>query len=115
MHSKGPLKALKEHRFDVQTELEVGSLIILLVNLNPAAGLLNGSKGRAVRSEKLSPNAHVSSKNLCDIAAFKQSQIRRFTSTNTVKEYPVVLLNNGFQPLILPLCASPSWEARDLS
>lgn len=42
----GPLKALKDHRFEEHVDLKQGMLVILLVNLDFTAGLVNGSQGR---------------------------------------------------------------------
>lgn len=51
----GPLKALKDHRFEEHVDLKQGMLVILLVNLDFPAGLVNGSQGRIVGFEEYDP------------------------------------------------------------
>lgn len=51
----GPLKALKDHRFEEHVDLKQGMLVILLVNLDFTAGLVNGSQGRIVGFEEYDP------------------------------------------------------------
>lgn len=52
----GPLQALKDHRYEEQVELKQGMLVILLVNLEFEAGLVNGSQGRIVGFEEYDPS-----------------------------------------------------------
>jgi len=52
----GPLKALKDHRFEEHVDLKQGMLVILLVNLDFPAGLVNGSQGRIVSFEEYDPH-----------------------------------------------------------
>jgi len=52
----GPLLALKDHRFEEKVQLKVGMLVILLVNLDFSAGLVNGSQGKIIRFEKYDPS-----------------------------------------------------------
>jgi len=49
------LLALREHRFDAIVELKEGMLVVLLVNLDLASGLVNGSQGVIVGWEAYDP------------------------------------------------------------
>ena len=51
----GPLKALNDHRFEEHVDVKLGMLVILLVNLDFDAGLVNGSQGRVVGFQKYRP------------------------------------------------------------
>ena len=52
----GPLLALNDHRFEEKVQLKVGMLVILLVNMDFSAGLVNGSQGKIVRFQKYDPS-----------------------------------------------------------
>lgn len=52
----GPLLALNDHRFEEKVQLKLGMLVILLVNLDFSAGLVNGSQGKIVRFQKYDPS-----------------------------------------------------------
>ena len=52
----GPLLTLNDHRFEEKVQLKVGMLVILLVNLDFGAGLVNGSQGKIVRFQKYDPS-----------------------------------------------------------
>lgn len=50
------LEALREHRLENRVDYKVGMLVVLLVNLDITAGLVNGSQGRIVGFEKYDPS-----------------------------------------------------------
>lgn len=50
------LDALREHRLEATVEYKIGMLVVLLVNLDIAAGLVNGSQGRIVGFEQYHPS-----------------------------------------------------------
>lgn len=52
----GSLEALREHRLESRVEYKVGMLVVLLVNLDIALGLVNGSQGRIVGFEQYDPS-----------------------------------------------------------
>lgn len=49
------LEALREHRLENIVEYKVGMLVVLLVNLDITAGLVNGSQGRIIGFEQYDP------------------------------------------------------------
>ena len=117
----GPLSALSDHRFEENVQLKVGMLVILLVNLDFPAGLVNGSQGRIIRFEKYDPSKPVvprprdsspskggrwSRKEYgpSDIDVFKEIQIRDFINRASVKEWPVVEFFNGVTRPIISHC-----------
>lgn len=108
----GPLSALNDHRFEEHVQLKVGMLVILLVNLDFPAGLVNGSQGRIVRFEKYDPNQPLITRQresspvrgqklsrkdfgLHDNELFKEAQIRMFIDRAAIKEWPVIEFYNG--------------------
>lgn len=56
MPPHGSLEALREHKLDVLLEFKRGMLVVLLVNLDIDAGLVNGSQGRIVGFEAYDKN-----------------------------------------------------------
>lgn len=51
----GSLEALREHKLDTMVEFKAGMLVVLLVNLDIANGLVNGSQGRVIGFEPYDP------------------------------------------------------------
>ena len=98
----GSLKALSEHRYSRSIDLRAGMLVVLLVNVDIAAGLVNGSQGTILRFEKLEttwlPEQKGSHKDL------KSSLIRKFTRSADQMELPVVQFTNGRETTIFPDC-----------
>ena len=97
-----PLKTLADHRFGEQLSLKVGTLVILLHNLDHDHGLVNGSQGKVVgfRSEdEFKPRELV--------GAHKQlrtEQEKLYTEALAEKEWPVVKFNNGLERVIRAHC-----------
>jgi ATP-dependent DNA helicase PIF1 len=54
--SDDSLLALRDHKLDSRVELKTGMLVVLLVNLDIAAGLVNGSQGRILGFEQYLPS-----------------------------------------------------------
>lgn len=81
-----PLLALNDHRFEEKVQLKVGMLVILLVNLDFAAGLVNGSQGKIVKWQRYDPaqpimeNSKFGNDNpeLSAVEMLREAQIRAF-------------------------------------
>jgi ATP-dependent DNA helicase PIF1 len=120
----GSLQALHDHRFDATLQLKQGMVVVLLVNLDIAAGLVNGSQGniqgfedydplnlpRAMEDGRkgstvskdgvaLSPTSTLSG----DHAALREYQIKDFALSGP-KEWPIVQFNNGVRRTIYADC-----------
>ena len=81
----GPLLTLSDHRFEEKVQLKVGMLVILLVNLDFGAGLVNGSQGKIVRFQKYDPSQPLVEKpkyggqpELSAMDMLREAQIRTF-------------------------------------
>lgn len=84
----GPLLALNDHRFEEKVQLKAGMLVILLVNLDFTAGLVNGSQGKIVRFQKYDPSQPLIEKSkyndhpeLSAMDMLREAQIRAFIET----------------------------------
>lgn len=104
--SQGPLRALEDHRFSECVELKKGMLVVLLVNLDLASGLCNGSQGIICGFERNDPKKLPKAKTLKedpinrifgDRAPIKEQQIKLFIEDPGVryKTWPVVRFHNG--------------------
>lgn len=116
----GPLAALKDHRFEERIELKAGMLVILLVNLDLQAGLVNGSQGKIVGFEQWNPNMALvqrppgspsrsgkdskESDAVGEMLAWKEDQCRQFVERAANKEFPVVEFRCGVTRPIYPNC-----------
>lgn len=98
------LKALDEHAFDAKLELKKGMPVILLVNLDLKAGLINGSQGYLVGFEdhdtKKFPDlrgAH---------ACRRERMVKRFVKHAYYHRWPIVRFPGagGRQLTIYPYC-----------
>lgn len=113
------LLALKDHRYDPCIELKQSMLVVLLSNLDIAAGLVNGSQGKILRFEKIDASKlpHAKDENdkgkitdptatlIGDHAAIREANIRAYVENNpSVSEWPVVLFQNGTTRTIVADC-----------
>ncbi|OTB06100.1 hypothetical protein M426DRAFT_118288 [Hypoxylon sp. CI-4A] len=104
--SEGPLHALQDHQFEECVQLKRGMLVVLLVNLDLAAGLCNGSQGVIWGFEAHDPN---------DLPLFptkpygsiKSDHIKRFIMDSGVshKVWPIVRFHNGQMRTIYAHCS----------
>lgn len=112
------LIALRDHRFDPYIELKQGMQVVLLVNLDIKAGLVNGSQGVITGFEitdpaKL-PNAKEDGKaaqNYSSVpilngehADVREANIKTFMDRAASKELPIVLFQNRVTQTIFPDC-----------
>ena len=117
----GPLLALKEHRFEENVQLKIGMLVILLINLDFPAGLVNGSQGKIVKFEKYDPNKTLVPRprdsspskgskgsrkfsHADELADFKEGQVRDFIARAPLQEWPLVEFCNGVTRPIYACC-----------
>lgn len=128
------LVALEDHAFEVKLSLKVGMQVVLLVNLDIAAGLINGSTGKIVRfeahdSESVArtrtssrddehdgprdANDHAErnvAENVSTVGGsyrkVQTEQIKEFMAQerNKSKCLPVVKFANGIEATIFPFC-----------
>ncbi|KIV99555.1 hypothetical protein, variant [Verruconis gallopava] len=111
----GSLAALKEQKFETHVELREGMRVVLQVNLNIDAGLVNGSQGivigwepydetklpKADRSRIMSTPMNAI---MGEHAAYREAHIQAFIDAAQVKEWPVVRFENGVERTIYAEC-----------
>lgn len=124
-----PLRALDDHRFDELVQLKQGMLVVLLVNLDLAAGLCNGSQGLICGFETYDPKKMpkalpqfngkrrkdeelVFDKNRIygDHALMKEHEIKAFIESKRAQwkrppVWPVVRFHNGAVRVIYADCS----------
>jgi ATP-dependent DNA helicase PIF1 len=112
------LIALRDHRFDPCIELKQGMQVVLLVNLDIKAGLVNGSQGVITGFEATDPAKLPKAKedgkaaqNYSPIpilsgehADVREANIRTFMERAASKELPIVLFQNRVTQTIFPDC-----------
>lgn len=116
--SDDTLIALRDHRFDPCIELKQGMQVVLLVNLDITAGLVNGSQGVITGFEKCAPSKLPKAKEKGkgdqnnssgpilsgEHAEVREANIRAFLDRCTTKELPIVLFQNRVTQTIFPDC-----------
>lgn len=115
----GTLAGLKEHRFERLLEMKKGMLVILLVNLDMTAGLINGSQGVVIDWIPHDPKLHVpvvfDDKRARDrdptrltvggdYADVKINSVKEFIKNAPIKEWPVVKFDNGVTRTVIADC-----------
>ena len=109
----GPLKALQDHRFEERLELKINTLVILLVNLNIEAGLVNGAQGKVVGFQPYSQSGGAQPQDqpssylpeiLGEYKEVRQQRLGSFVRTRSVKAWPIVKFNNGITQIIYAQC-----------
>jgi ATP-dependent DNA helicase PIF1 len=112
------LIVLRDHRFDPCIELKQGMQVVLLVNLDIKAGLVNGSQGVITGFEKSDPtklpkakengkaDQNYSSSPILtgENADVREANIRTFMDRAATKEMPIVLFQNRVTQTIFPDC-----------
>ena len=96
------LLALEEHRFEPILEMKENMLVILLINLDFDAGLINGSQGVIVGFE--TGNDKALPDQYGDYKARKKGLIKEFVKRAAVCEWPIVQFQNGAQRTISAHC-----------
>ncbi len=121
----GSLYELRDHRFDEILELKAGMRVILLVNLDLEAGLVNGSQGEIVGWENYDAGKLPKSKNSLtnstrkdhesgsrlpmpvlsgDYTLHREQNIDIFIQKAAQREWPVVRFDNGLERTIYADC-----------
>ncbi|KAI3076679.1 hypothetical protein CBS147353_4617 [Aspergillus niger] len=121
----GSLHELRDHRFESLTEIKEGMQVILLINLDISAGLVNGSQGKVVgwesfesftlRHETTDPSKKI--RKDCNVAPnivipslrgehimHREKSVGTFMQEAFRKEWPVVLFDNGIKRTITADC-----------
>lgn len=104
----GPLKALKDHRFEELLSLKIDTLVIILDNVSFDQGLVNGAQGKIVGFQPFSLNGSGVSDSLPEVVGEhkeeRDAQVRKFAKTRNVKEWPIVRFSNGLERTIHARC-----------
>ncbi len=99
------LLALEEHRFEPILEIKENMLVILLINLDFDAGLINGSQGVIIGFETHTNDSLP--EQYGEYKARKKGLIREFVkraATTAVCEWPIVQFQNGEKRTIYAHC-----------
>ncbi|CBX94541.1 hypothetical protein LEMA_P120320.1 [Plenodomus lingam JN3] len=115
----GTLHALKEHRYEVFVQLKEGMRVVLQANLEPSAGLVNGSQGSIIGFELYDPlklprkaenrdaGAKLPTAPLRGIhAKYSEHQIKAFVAVNKNQPWPIVKFDNGLTRTIYADCTA---------
>ena len=96
------LLALEEHRFEAILEMKENMLVILLINLDFDAGLINGSQGVIIGFETHDNDSLP--KQYGEYKARKRGLIKAFAKRAAVCEWPIVQFQNGERRTIYAHC-----------
>lgn len=105
---------LKEHRYEAYSQLKQGMRVVLQSNLNPEAGLVNGSQGVVVGFEDFDPNRLPRKAKRTESedgglkgehAKYMESEIKAFAHVNNYQPWPIVQFDNGQRETIFADCS----------
>lgn len=115
----GTLHALKEHRYEVFIQLKEGMRVVLQANLEPTAGLVNGSQGSIIGFEPYDPAKLPRKLENRDTAGtltavslrgthakYFEQQIKIFATQNQHQPWPIVKFDNGLLKTIYADCTA---------
>ncbi|KAF4636150.1 hypothetical protein G7Y89_g1941 [Cudoniella acicularis] len=102
-------ESLKDHRFQTKLTLKVGSKVVLLSNLNPKGGLVNGSQGEVV--------GFVNTEGWPEMKEQSEWQTVCFNRFNGMNDFwrPLVRFagrTHTIPPVTSDSSKGPSWESR---
>lgn len=102
----GPLKSLNEHRLEESVQYKVGTVVLLLVNLNIKQGLVNGTQGEIIRFQSWDdgPTHNDIPEQFGEDADLKSAKVRMFMENSKARCWPVVRFNNGITRTICATC-----------
>ena len=104
----------KEHRYEAYSQLKQGMRVVLQSNLNPEAGLVNGSQGVVVGFEDFDPNRLPRKAKRTESedgglkgehAKYMESEIKAFAHVNNYQPWPIVQFDNGQRETIFADCS----------
>jgi len=97
-----------DHRYEAELEFKMYMRVVLLHNLAPALGLVNGSQGIIVGMESYDPEK-LPTKNhplTGPHARYCEEEIKRFSERNLFRPWPVVRFDNGLTKTIYADCSA---------
>lgn len=115
----GPLRALKDHRYEFQLELKRDMLVLLITNFDRNKGLVNGSVGRIVdfvdmkdenmpraQGMKKKPGERSGPVIVGEHGEYQEAQIHLFRARlpPDSRKWPVVQFKNGVKQIISACC-----------
>lgn len=104
--------AQKDSRYETHLQLKQGQRVVLLANIDPSAGLVNGAQGEIIEFKPYdkkelpkAPDKRGEDGELRgDHAKYREGQIKQFGSSNNRQAWPVVRFLNGVTRTILAEC-----------
>ncbi|KAF5682426.1 atp-dependent dna helicase pif1 [Fusarium denticulatum] len=108
---EGTLEQCKESPLDAYVEMKVNALVMLKINLDTEKGLVNGSQGIVVGWEPHDPAKLPNTKKATllntDVLAghhadWRAKKIRKYAERRGIRQWPIVLFNNGVTRTIYP-------------
>ena len=97
------LICLQDHRYQTKLDLREGTVVMLLVNLDVQAGLVNGAQG-VVTGFAECPNPKDCRRTSAEHREYKVARLAEFSARTSIKEYPVVTFTNGVKQTIYGNC-----------
>jgi ATP-dependent DNA helicase PIF1 len=102
----------KEHRYEVTVQVKEGQRVVLQANLDPQAGLVNGSQGSIIGFEPFDQNKlpRKAERNEGDgglrgaHGKYAEFQIKEYAKRNGSQLWPIVKFDNGLTKTIYADC-----------
>ena len=97
-----------DHRYEAELEFKMNMRVVLLYNLAPALGLVNGSQGIVIDMEPYDPEKLPKKNNPLTgpHARYCEEEIQRFSERNSFRPWPVVRFDNGLTKTIYADCSA---------
>ncbi|KAA8614986.1 ATP-dependent DNA helicase PIF1 [Pyrenophora tritici-repentis] len=104
----GHLHYLSDHRYEAELDLKQNMRVVLLHNLAPGLGLVNGSQGTIIGFERYDPEKlPIKDSPLTGPhARYCEEEIKRFAERNEFRPWPVVRFDNGLTETIYADCSA---------
>ena len=101
-NNDGSLKALADHTLEYELDLRIGTLVVLVANLDLTGGLVNGSQGIIIGFEKHNDNIMAGIERRYSSRA--SELLHNFVEQTSIKEWPIVRFTGGREMTIHPIC-----------